>query len=313
LIQWDRILVMDIDIFFYDDFISIWNEPATQIIYDPDPIWKNKEYLGFNVTYLYPYVHAAVVDTSEWEKGIVDKFNTGLYIIKPNLYHFQLLMQVSLNTTLQFEEMEQSVLNYVYTKKNKGAIPWIELNETYNFYPDWNPKRNTSIKAYHTKIWEDEFGPVYDNLIRLWDSYYVQMRIDFPEVIIFPNISYSVTTTSVTLYNLQLSKGKGEFHAISSENLNYKPSHKEITQQLAMSGTNVSGASSALVHATNLTINGLKPQTKYNIYYFANTTVPYAQYTNVFYLQCQTNSSNNLSLSLFKRAILVIISLLFIL
>lgn len=269
MINWDRILVMDIDIYFTKDFVDVWDEPASQIKHSPpsEYLGSDNTYLGYKIQDLYPYVHAATIDNSNWEKWLkVGKFNAGFYVMKPNLIHYDLLTDIAFNSSIHFEEMEQSCLNYVYNRT--GAIPWSYFDELYNYFP--HNGKNSSIKAYHAKLWQDNPPVQYEHLLHLFYDSYEQVKLHYPEIAIKSSkVFVAYESNFITISDLELTE-RGIVYAVASTNTTETIYSSQIRYNTDANGSHLPGTYSLYNdRPISLTISGLVPNTMYNIYYLA--------------------------------------------
>jgi alpha-N-acetylglucosamine transferase len=196
-------------------------KPAAQIINKPPPNSPSK-YLGFEVEELYLYLFAASIDTWGWEYNTqIDKFNGGLLMIKPSVIHFNLLMQTTYNLSNYFAEMEQSTLNYVYSRSENRPLPFSLLNTTYNFFPEVNSNFTAARKAYHAKLWRTDLPEVLKGLGEVWQNEYTGMKATYSGTvsILSDNVALSSRNDSITVSGLSLSSGTGTFFAVASINL----------------------------------------------------------------------------------------------
>jgi alpha-N-acetylglucosamine transferase len=291
-LNWNRILYIDIDIFFMDDFLTIWDEPVAQVIdKPPKPFSSEDTYLGYKVKDLYPYLFAVSIDTWRWEYfTLVQKFNAGLLMLKPSLTHFHILMDVSFYPPMYYYEMEQTTLNYMYSHLPDVAVPFSELNATYNFFIEYNANFTESRKAYHVKLWGKDLPEHIKPLGRLWESAYKEMKLTYQTVsILSTNAFLSSESSSIVLKGLSLSSGSGIIYAVASTNYAFIPRAEQIMAGLDASGTYAPNAQAKYdIYPAELKFNKLQPDTTYLIYYVATTGTLYARMTDVYYIQART-------------------------
>jgi alpha-N-acetylglucosamine transferase len=293
LIKWDRIVVMDIDIIFFKNFTSVWDEPAAQVRHlPPSMLPPNTTYFGYDIQSLYPYLHAAAIDSSVWGIWkVADKFNAGFYVMKPNLHLFDLFLDATLISSITFPEMEQSLLNFVLNR-TYSPVPWTELHVSYNFFPDLNDRLD-NVTVYHTKLWRNEREPKFQDLVDSWRESYKEITSKistFPKLI--DDVYTSSTSTSITIHNLQLNVGQGMLYGVASTNLTHIPSIEKIQAGQDISGSAAASVSSVQIStlSSDIKYEGLEEGKIYNVYYYAHITQSPNSYTPIYYIQSSTKA-----------------------
>jgi alpha-N-acetylglucosamine transferase len=268
MINWDRIIFLDLDLILLEGFEDIWNEPQTQLqLSPPSKFDPESEYLGFKIKDLYPYIFAASIDSTIWKYyETVNKLNAGMFVMRPSLIHFELILRTAFNASYSFPETDQTMLNFIY--KKEGPLPWQKLSHFYNYYPVVN-RMDAASKTYHYKLWEGA-PAVMNNITGPWTQTYNNMKRDFPlaiadTVIVQPN------NTTLTLSGLRVLKGPSIFYAL----LTTKP-RIPISREEILKDPNV-----IVTKTSELTIGGLLPNKIYTIYYFGYYDF-YKKYTQVY-------------------------------
>jgi alpha-N-acetylglucosamine transferase len=316
LLNYNRILILDLDLYLQDHFVEIWDEPASQIKYSPPTEYGDEDtYMGFKIKSLYPYVYAGTIDSWILNRSLpIDKFNAGMQLLKPSLAHYHLIMQTVYNNSLIFAEVDQSILNLVYNITS--PVAWSKLSYLYNYFPEYNPP-NEKVRAYHYKFLLNEHhisrskvvSHKYKDLLfekttdlseleDLWNKDYDKMISD---TIIYdplvnsnlPNISdyilISSQARSITILNLEASNQEGYLYAVASTNILDCPTVNQIKDRFDASGTRVPGANATCIDGqlTSITIDELAPSTSYMIYYCSFSTKT-GQFSGVYYIYYNT-------------------------
>jgi hypothetical protein len=282
LTNWNRVLIMDVDIFVVNDsFYQIWDEPATQIKNSPPLEYQDHTYMGVQVEDLYPFLHSAAIDTYDWEYNLgIHKYNAGLIILKPSLNIFGILMKISFDGVHDLIEVDQTAGNIVYNKD--GAIPWDRFSELYNFFPDHN-YMDEKIKAYHCKVWMNDPPPRYKNISDMWHNHYNEMKKNWqlPKPLIEPPKYLFVLSnqTSIIIAGLKVISDQDVYYALVTTNIVDIPTAEQIKE--------ANHASSVFMDNTiTLIISGLMPDTVYVVHYYLyiapldkNSDLHYVQYS----------------------------------
>jgi len=153
LTNWKRLLYMDIDIFFREKALKIWDEPATQ----SKPILKN--ITDHNLT-ISSYVFAAVVDLCcrlpipQHPHPNGTYFNSGVFMFNPSMDLFELIIKTMHAHTEDLVFPDQDVLNLVFSLNS--SMPWNFLDWNYNRFgrEATDDKLNDNIMCIHRKLWD---------------------------------------------------------------------------------------------------------------------------------------------------------------
>jgi hypothetical protein len=278
LIGWDRILLLDTDVYMADTFEQIWDEPAAQIITTPPSrVSLNDTYLGVKVADLYPYAAGAVIDMSNLRRWTAeDKFNSGVFMIKPSLAHFKIIMETAYKASLKFEELEQSLFNYVY--HSSRSLPWKKLDHGYNFYPIVNPYM-PDYKYIHWKFWNNN-NKGAELAVANWKDYVKESKMHtifhYPPNEPAPLIQDRLLMTSTNhmiavivglqIYNPKITFGDISLYALATCDIMDTPNAYRIRE------ASNSNSSFKYTQGDNIfQINNLTADTTYLIYYFAES------------------------------------------
>jgi alpha-N-acetylglucosamine transferase len=294
LVLWDRVLFMDVDILFLEErnFFDIWEHPATQVRYNPpENVDPNTLYFGWPIKMLYPYVIALGYDTFCRKCSYSDRGpNSGVFITKPNIVHYELMKKIAFDVSIPFKIMEQTALDYIFNIS--GPLPWTEFEDTYNWTPEYNPLLD-SVKGYHVKgwlkekpVWMESDPKTWGNLPSLWQSYYTQMEeANRLNISILPESPTTIIGSKyVSVTKLQLSSDQGVLYYLAASDLNYYPTH---TQLIENSGQPIKISSNANAEFTLVDLN---TNTEYRIFYTVKTSALYAPLTNIYYINIHTKS-----------------------
>jgi hypothetical protein len=273
LIGWERILLMDSDIYLTDKWQDIWDEPEAQIVkYPKNPAFPaDASYLGVKVGDLYPFAFAATVDDVALEYWtFYDKFNSGVAVFTPHLLHYQLLINAAYDASHDFQELEQSVINFVY--HSKGALPWGRLDVVYNYWPLYNPY-DPNAKFYHCKLWEGNIQGI-EELTNKWNKTFMDMKaetliikdtIDEFPTMLSPRVSVTSSKTTISiLMNIQSPDPNLIYYALATNDLWDRPTHEKLEEAVASNPNFTHKKGSNFFEFRNLQKN-----TKYNIHYYA--------------------------------------------
>lgn len=149
LLQYERLLFLDADLYLSDEVKYIWDEPASQLI-------KVKDH-PLNIT---SYVMASVVDwcnrrpwPCEFSWIGDDYLNAGMYLFNPSIEILTYLSEKFENVTTPLMFQDQDMLNIVFNRS--GPLPWTTLDERYNKRVDDEiPVEDAAI--IHGKLWKNE-------------------------------------------------------------------------------------------------------------------------------------------------------------
>lgn len=283
LVFWDRILFLDIDLVCDDRLFNIWDDPATKLQTKPpagidlDSIW-----FGQTVRSLYPYIEAYTYDTWSPASKSIESFNNGIFIFKPSLEHYNILMNITYDYSLDLDVMEQTALNIAYSKK--GPVPWTTFNETYNMASMIYKEKREWIVCYHGKLWHGEKD---DPLHMMWVKGYEEMKRDFYNISIISEKQKCTTKNGIIIINgLNLTQGTGILYYMITQNLEHFPTYEEIKA----SYLNTSSQEFIIIphgdKLSTITINNLAPNIDYRIFYFAETFSRFNPMTNIYYRNC---------------------------
>jgi alpha-N-acetylglucosamine transferase len=291
LVLWDRVLFMDVDILFLEErnFFDIWEHPATQVRYNPpENIDPNTLYFGWPIKMLYPYVIGLGYDTYCRKCSYRDRGpNSGVFITKPNLVHYEMMKKIAFDVSIPFKIMEQTALDYIFNIT--GPLPWTEFEDKYNWTPEYNPLLE-SIKGYHVKgwlkekpVWMESDPKTWGNLPSLWQSYYTQMEASLFNISILPESPKIIIGSKyVSVTKLTLSSDHGVLYYLATNDLNYYPTHAQLIEN-SEQPINISSDAN-----TEFTLVELNTNTKYRVFYTAKTSAIYAPLTNIYYINIHT-------------------------
>ena len=160
LTEWERILYLDIDTNIQKQAYLIWDDPSTQLITGPPPEYNKSiddDAMSYNRSSLYPYLMAAALDWPcrlspiDCDPYFRNYFNAGLFMIKPSMDHFHMLIAEMNKNTDRRDYMEQDLMNLVYRKD--GELPWKLIPLRYNSYFGVGNLKDDEISIIHTKLW----------------------------------------------------------------------------------------------------------------------------------------------------------------
>jgi len=281
LIFWDRILFLDIDLFCDDRLFNIWDDPATRLqTKPPEGVDLDSVWYGQTVRSLYPYIEAYTYDTwSPSSKG-AESFNNGIFIFKPSLEHYNVLMNITYNYSIPLEVMEQTALNVAYSKK--GPVPWTTFNETYNMATlvykkaDW-------IVCYHGKLW---YGGLDDELHVMWQKSYNELTTNFYNISIVSERSECLfANTSLTISKLRLTNSFGILYYLITRDFTYYPTYEEIKDAYMKSASDYIPISEGNM-MSSITIDNITANVNYRVFYYAETLSRFNPVTDIYYRNC---------------------------
>jgi hypothetical protein len=297
LIGWERVLMLDSDVYLWENWEDIWDEPVAQIRTAPpanSSYTLNSTYLGVKVQDLYPMAYAASIDHCDYRNSLaMDKINSGVSLFTPSLLHYKILIDAAYNVSYNFSELEQSVIDYTY--RTKGALPFGRLDVIYNFWTLTNPPIDPKIKGklLHIKLWQER----WDGIEVIRDEYHQTQKdartktllIETPhpdsrDLSVFFSEKVLVTSykTNITLVIGQTwFDPNSTFYALATSDLFDRPSAERIIQA-SLSSNSTLNYSKGLYNM--LTFNNLQPNSTYNIHYL-NKWEQENKTTNIYHVQ----------------------------
>jgi hypothetical protein len=232
--------------------------------------------------------------------------------MKPNIVHYDLLMKVTFNKSLAFQEMEQSSLNYVYNRT--GAIPWTKYDEKYNWGFNFPGKKSVErVVAYHFKAWEEDTENKFGNLTTIWRNQYIEMQSNF----IRPSISSNSLVIEVTneseikvkglkliLYN-EAEKVHGNLYIMFSTKLTFNPTLQQVKEFAIENDIVVPVSTNSNI---DFVVNKFSPNKAYRVFYFVQLPTKYNISTDIYYIDtARTIYDYNMILLLLFTTVLIFI------
>jgi alpha-N-acetylglucosamine transferase len=183
LVQYDRILFLDADMFLLKPMDGIFDDPAAQhrkSLENSDEIKPDEPSLPSNYVFA---SHSEVLHTTHtYPPPELPTFNGGFFLMSPSLKMCHYLTSL-LNIPERFDStyMEQSLLNYAH--REPGNMPWNHLQWKWNVnLPNMNDV-GEGVHSVHAKLWSPgtELQPIEMELRELWQAARFEMETYYKE------------------------------------------------------------------------------------------------------------------------------------